>query len=102
MKGGTNGDDGSYFGVVVLLRDWARKNYFGGIELKAIVRHMGEELRLTAREVVAYLLHHCFDMITRAAGRGQGSGDVVPRGVPMLRGGRSWTQRGWQAYLCSG
>ena len=77
VKGGTNGDGGSHFGAVVLLRDWARENYFGGIELKAIVRHMGEELRLTAREVVA-------NIITQAAGRERYSGDIVRRGVGAL------------------
>lgn len=35
--------------------------------LQAVVRHRGEELRLSASEVVAYLLRHCTDMVKRSA-----------------------------------
>lgn len=35
--------------------------------LQAVLRHRGEELRLSASEVVAYLLRHCADMVKRSA-----------------------------------
>ena len=77
-EGGTNGDvirpSATFSTSTAISEPWffcetrRGENSFGDIELKAIVRHMGKELRLTAREVVAYLIQHCSDMVTRAAG----------------------------------